>query len=88
MLVEPYGQKANLVVHIGPDTMGFACYKSKKNLRDCLNRAIKNAKTPFNNSCSILFKGRRYNKKELQEAEIMTLEEYFLALCNAYKVDK
>lgn len=66
----------NLVVQVGPDTLGITKYRTINGLkRAILSASKKGAKRKDSVDCEFL--GRRYSSLELQEAEVMTLKNYF-----------
>ena len=73
---------AKYLINIGPDTRRVQ-YKSKKAAYEALARA-KNRKKPRiicghrrKDSCDYVFRGRKYNWIELDEAVVLTLEEFW-----------
>ena len=76
----------NLILHIGPDTLGTTRYKSKDSISRALTRAAKKMVRGNSGSKNLghlgyRFLGRFYCLSELQEAVILTPKEYFKALC-------
>lgn len=72
------------LINIGPDTLRVQ-YKSKKAAYEALARA-KHRKKPRviaghirKDSCDYVFRGRKYNWIELDEAVVMTLDEFWEA---------
>lgn len=72
------------LIHIGPDTVAVKA-KSKKHVRRRLAYSLANGKKTRNKrfvgeSLDYIFKGRVYMKSELQEACILSLNEYWKAM--------
>jgi hypothetical protein len=69
----------NLIVHVGPDTIGTSRYKSKEHLRKAINLQA-NKRVQKKESLDLKMFGRAYSRSELQDAVILTVREHFKAL--------
>lgn len=68
-----------LIVNIGPDWLGVK-YSSKKAAKAALSRLLKSKRPVRKDNLVYKYKGRPYCAAEIEEADVLTLNEFHRAV--------